>query len=218
MNKSLFFVCRVMVWYYLEGAEGMRNFQDRALAYLVRNDLEGQQISEDFCRARLPLWCFSCVVVAGGRRSADIWNTDLRPMIKLKGIRCQFFGEWSVKNRLDLFRLSSEGSKNNFLQYSSFWSLWSGVLAALVIPSGPSASQVINRNGHLPDFWILFSDTWEAQWHQNDAQLVRVQMGTVTFPKGPYFSSRVQIIFKSGFNWASQGKFRYARVNVYIDV
>jgi hypothetical protein len=55
MNKSLFFVCRVMVWYYLEGAEGMRNFQDRALAYLVRNDLEGQQISEDFCRARLPL-------------------------------------------------------------------------------------------------------------------------------------------------------------------
>ena len=113
---------------------------------------------------------FSCVVVAGGRRSADIWNTDLRPMIKLKGIRCQFFGEWSVKNRLDLFRLSSEGSKNNFLRYSSFWSLWSGVLAALVIPSGPFASQVINRNGHLPDFWILFSDTWEAQWHQNDAQ------------------------------------------------
>ena len=63
MNKSLFFVCRVMVWYYLEGAEGMRNFQDRALAYLVRNDLEGQQISEDFvvlaCRYDVFLCCGS---------------------------------------------------------------------------------------------------------------------------------------------------------------
>ena len=215
MNKSLFFVCRVMVWYYLEGAEGMRNFQDRALAYLVRNDLEGQQISEDFWRARLPLWCFSCVVVAGGRRSADIWNTDLRPMIKLKGIRCQFFGEWSVKNRLDLFGLSSEGSKNNFLRYSSFWSLWSGVLAALVIPSGPFASPGDQPKRPLTRFldsiFGYMRSTMTSEWCP-----VRVQMGTVTFPKGPYFSSRVQIIFKSGFNWASQGKFRYARVNVYI--